>query len=248
MCKLFDDTERTFFGPSFHNEKSYDYYQRSARKDINIVREKLNEWFDDYQDSEKNELKKRFIKDFDSSFYELFLFTLFKNLGFTVNIHPTLQNTNKKPDFLIQKDNIEIYVEAKVVYDKSKEQMAYERKVNEIYDQLDKIICPGFLLHLDTLLLKTTKQPSTRKAIKHIQEEISKLDSESVTENLYSKGFEGIPVIEFENNDIHIIVKPIPTIKSAKEIEDKRALGMFPFESFWGGNENALKSSINEKA
>ena len=38
---LFEDIERSFLGPSGNNETSYNYYNRSARKDVGIIREML---------------------------------------------------------------------------------------------------------------------------------------------------------------------------------------------------------------
>lgn len=248
MHSLFDQIERDFHGSSNHNENSYDYYNRSARKDITIIRDLLEKWFSSYPENEKFELKKRFQKDFDPAFYELFLYSLFKKLGFEVIIHPDLASTYKKPDFMIKKGKLEAYIEAKVVNDKSATEQAFERKINELYDHIDKIICPGFLLQIDTLNVKTTRQPSARKIIDHIQREISKFHPDKITQEITQNGFEAIPKIEYENNDIHIIVKPIPVVESTREIEDKRAIGMFPIETFWGGSADALKSSINNKA
>ncbi len=41
MDYLFDDIERTFLGPSNQNEFEYDYYNRSARKDIATIEKHL---------------------------------------------------------------------------------------------------------------------------------------------------------------------------------------------------------------
>ncbi len=41
--ELFEQVERTYAGPSDHNENPYDYYSRSARKDISIIRDTLGE-------------------------------------------------------------------------------------------------------------------------------------------------------------------------------------------------------------
>lgn len=100
------------------------------------VRDTLERWFYNYPEEEKKELKSRFKKDFDSSFYELFLHELFCKLGYDITIHPDLPSSPKKTDFLIAKDNLELYIEAKVVKGKTMEQEAFERKRNELYDNL----------------------------------------------------------------------------------------------------------------
>ena len=114
--KLFDKTTETIVGPSSKNENSFNYYHKSNRKDIQIIRETLEKWFLEYPESEKLELKSRFKKHLDSAFYELFLFELFNKLGFNIQIHPKLKNSNKRPDFLISKDGFQVYVEAKICF------------------------------------------------------------------------------------------------------------------------------------
>lgn len=90
MCNLFDSIERTYLEAAKHNENTYDYYNISARTDITKVRDALEGWFSGYPKEEKKELKSRFKKDFDSAFYELFLYELFSKLGYKIIIHPDL--------------------------------------------------------------------------------------------------------------------------------------------------------------
>lgn len=244
--ELFEPIERTYTGPSNHNENSYDYYNRSARKDISIIRDTLNKWFIQYPNDEKLELKNSFRKKFDDCFYELFLHQLFTKLGFDIQIHPELPNTSKKPDFLLKKGDLEFYVEAKIVKNKSHQQEAVDRKINEFYDNLSKLDTINFLLDIDEFILKSEKQPSTKGLIKRIEEELEGLDSELVMEKITAGGFESIPAIKIENDDVLLRIKPIPVINSPRD--KKRPIGIYPTESFLGGGEESLKDSIFMKA
>lgn len=244
--ELFEPIERTYTGPSNHNENSYDYYNRSARKDISIIRDTLNKWFIEYPNDEKLELKNSFRKKFDDCFYELFLHQLFTKLGFDIQIHPELPNTSKKPDFLLKKGDLEFYVEAKIVKNKSHQQEAVDRKINEFYDNLSKLDTKNFLLDIDEFILKSEKQPSTKGLIKRIEEELEGLDSELVMEKITAGGFESIPAIKIENDDVLLRIKPIPVINSPRD--KKRPIGIYPTESFLGGGEESLKDSIFMKA
>ncbi len=58
--KLFDDIERTFLGPSSNNETPYNYYNRSARKDVETIRETLENWFLKIPEKDKKEMKASF--------------------------------------------------------------------------------------------------------------------------------------------------------------------------------------------
>ena len=246
--KLFDDIDRTFKGPANHNENTFDYYQRCVRKDISIIRNKLNEWFQDCPDSEKKELKNSFKKSFDDCFFELFLFQLFQNLGFKIIVHPNLKNSSKRPDFLVSRDNLELYVEAKIVKDKSKKEEGLERKINKFYDDFSRIKIKGFLLCIDEFVVKTKQQPNSKAALRHIENELKNIDPEKLIKDFENNGFDRIPIIKFEDEDLKITVKPMPVIPSAGTKENKRPIGIYPGEIFWGGGEESMRESINFKA
>jgi len=247
MDNLFDSIERAYLEAAKHNENTYDYYNISARTDIAKVRDTLEYWFYSYPKDEKKELKSRFKKDFDSAFYELFLYQLFCKLGYNIIIHPDLPSSPRKPDFLISKGNLEIYVEAKVVKNKTKEQEAFERKINEFYDNLNKLNSGAFLLQIEHFNVLTDKQPSTKGIISYIEQELKKINPDLLSDEIDKDGIDKLPIIEYNNRDIHIIVKPIPVIPSARK-EKKRPIGIYPVETFWGGGEESLKDSIEKKA
>lgn len=246
--RLFDEIERSDYGPANHNDNIFDYYQRSAREDISTIRNKLNEWFQNYPVSEQQCLKSSFRDHFEDCFYELFLHQLFLNLGFQIEIHPKLPNTSKRPDFLLRKNDLEIFVEAKIVKNKSKRQEAFERIINKFYDEFSKIKINGFLLDIDEFTIKTKRQPSTKQAIKYIQEEINKADPYELTKQLEQFGLDYLPKISFENEDLKLIVKPLPVVQSARAKENIRPIGIYPIETFCGGGEESLKDAINCKA
>lgn len=246
MTELFENIERTFNGPSEFNENPYHYYNRSSRNSIDIIRKELNIWFRNYPENEKVELKNRFIKNFYSSFYELFLYQLFISLGFKVTIHPELSNTTKRPDFLISKDDTEIYVEAKILKDKSNKQESLERKENELLDNLNKIKNSYFILSLREYIFKNEKQPSTKPIIKYIEEELKKLDPDKTSKEIEFYGYESCPIIYYEDEDIKIEVNAIPLSANSRG-KEMRPIGVYPFEPNNGGAKS-IKDAINSKA
>lgn len=248
MIKLFDKTSEFIEGPASNNENSFNYYHKSNRVDIKIIRVTLEDWFSKYPEAEKKELKIRFKKDFDSAFFELFLHELFYKLGYEIIIHPELKDSNKRPDFLIIKNGKQTYVEAKICFDKTEVEMAFEHLQNEFYDQLSKVKIKGFLLAIEEVNFITKKQPRVKELIGKIENEVAKLDTIQVTKDIQKYGFEECPGIEYENKDFNIIVKPMPLIESEKDTISENPIGMFPFESFWGGGEESLRQSILKKS
>lgn len=248
MIKLFDDTQEIIEGPSNNNENTFNYYHKSNRYDMKIIRTTLEKWFTEYPETEQNELKIRFKKDFDSSFFELFLYNFFKKLGYTITVHPELINSTKRPDFLIVKDGYKAYVEAKICYDKTEEEMAFERLQNVFYDNLNKTRIKGFLLRVEELSFITRNQPRVKELIELIEYEVKKLDPVQMTSDIEKYGFDVIPRITFKNKDFKIILQPLPLKESKKDKISKNPIGMLPFETYVGGGEESLRQSIIKKA
>jgi hypothetical protein len=244
---LFEKKNRTHLEPALHNENTFDYYDRSARKDVTAVRKVLNEWFDNYPKIEQHELKSRFKKTFSSAFYELFIFSLFKSQGFEIVIHPIIPNSKKRPDFLLKKANIEFYLEAKEARDKTQEEEAQQKRINETYDSLNKLNSPNFFLRIEELILKTNIQPAIKKIIPRIEDELIKICPDKVTEDLEKNGYDSSPRITIEDENLKLTVSLIP---KSPENRDKggRPIGAYSFEAYYGGAENSIKNSFSKKA
>lgn len=247
MKRLFDDKVRVDLDPAHHNENSFDYYDRSARMDVSNVREKLNEWFSKFPTSEQVELKSRFKKTFSSAYFELFIHELFRRQGFEILIHPEVPNTSKRPDLLMKKDSLEFYLEAKEAREKSEAKEALENRINQVYDSLNRINSPNFFLKIDELILKTAKQPSTKRAIANIEAESAKYDPDFLTDQLTKYGLERNARIVYEDIDLKLVVFLIPKSPGARGLDGGRAIGMYPFETSWGGSEKSIKGSFEKK-
>lgn len=236
--KLFDNIKREDLRPAYYNQPTYNYYNLSAREDISTIRNILDSWFQEYPDCEKYELKSRFKKTFYDSFYELFLFILFKRSGFEIEIHPSIENSIKRPDFLIKKNNVEIYIEAKSVNGKSQKEEASENLMNKFYDDLNKTKINGYGLHLEKLNLKTNNQPKTKNLIEIIEKESIKIIEIGSYDN---------EKIYIDNNDITLIVSLIP-LKNRSNSHSNRTICIHPLEISYGGGENYIRKGINSKS
>lgn len=247
MELLFENIENGIKGSANYNDNPFNYYEKSSRKEIKIIRDLLNQWFSNYPTEHQRELKSSFKNHFDDSFYELFLHQLFLELDYKVEVHPKINNSDKRPDFLITKADQEIYVEAKVTSGKSNEEKAFERMRDEFYDNLNKIKTSKFYIQIDSLEFKTGNQPSTIKLIKLIDEELHRYDPETLTQDVEKNGFDRLPCFHFSNKDVELDLKFLPKKKSARN-EFQRPIGMFPTSFYWGGGEENLREAIELKA
>jgi len=248
MNELFELRDRSYMGPANLNENTYDYFCRSGRNSISIVRQTLNNWFLNYPEDEKNELKKRFKKSYSSAFFELFIFELFRKQGFEIVIHPELVDSSKKPDFLIKKDRLEIYVEAKEARDKTREEEALERRINHFYDSFNTINSPKFFIYVKKILFKSNRQPQTKILIRDLENKIASSEPNKILEQIKESGFDNESTLKYEDDDIFIIISLIPKSSKAQFKEGLRPIAMYPMVTEIGGSEGSIRNAFIKKA
>jgi len=163
--KIFEDKQRTDLNFANHLDDLFDFYDRSAKPEFAKVRATINEWFTNYPESEKSELKTRFRKAFSPAFFELFIYQLFTKQGFTLTPHPQVPGTKKTPDFFAEKGNLSFYIEAIEATGISDAEAASNKKVNAIYDALSKLTIPNYWLIIEKLKIKSIQQPSSKRII-----------------------------------------------------------------------------------
>ena len=115
---LFDDIERTSLEPTtrivptFQTINSFDSYGSSD------LRNALEDWLARYPTEHRDDLVSRFRSDdnynHDGALFELACHESFLRLEFSVEIHPETFVSANHPDFLLRKDDQEIFVEATV--------------------------------------------------------------------------------------------------------------------------------------
>jgi len=246
--KLFDNKERIDSNPANHLDNTYDFYDRSSLKQVNQIRNTLNQWFDHYPQSEKSELKTRFHSEFSAAFFELFLHELFLNQGFQLEPHPDVPNTTKKPDFLVKGNGLEFYLEAKESTDKSNAERSIENRINKLYDEINQTETHNFFFRINELKLKTSEQPSGKRVRLFLEKQLINFDPDIITEQLKTNGLDGTDSINYEDDNLKLVISLIPKSKDARGKDGMRPIGIYPFDSFMGGADESIKSAIKKKA
>lgn len=145
---LFDDIERIDSSPMRYGENIFDFYNRINRPEWARVRDKLESWYRYHPDPD-GQLRDHFRgKRHDQhvgAWWELYVFTFFRKLGYETIVHPELPNDRlKKPDFLISRDRSAAYVECKAVIDRLRTPVEAA-----ILDATNTASHPDFILELD---------------------------------------------------------------------------------------------------
>jgi hypothetical protein len=241
MEKLFDDKVRKENRYSKHLEKSYDFYDITARPEFVSVREMLNDWFLRYPEAGKRQLKRDFISQFDSAFFELFIHELFYQQGFALTPHPSVPNSTKNPDFLATKGELEIYLEAKVATDKSNDERTLENKLGAIYDELQKLTSVTYLIEIVDIVFKSDSQAKLSKLRNTIQKWLDECNIRQ--QPLYNDYDEhGEKCFSYDDKDVKISLRAHAGI-----ITDGHPILTYLGGSFIGGCEEALIGAVRDK-
>ena len=121
--RLFDDFERTYEGRGDLGEAFYSFFDRSALPGAAEVRDRCNDWFENYSKNatqdDLNDFRSRFrskkSEQYHAAWFELCAHEILARLGFSVSMHPKLPGTDKRPDFAVTSNGSRILVEATVV-------------------------------------------------------------------------------------------------------------------------------------
>lgn len=243
--KLFEEKQRNNFEPSKYNENTYNYLDSSNREKAIEIRMKLERMFERYPKNEQKEVKNRLMdnRHFESTFFEMYLYNLFIEKGFQMVSHPTLEDTNNRPDFLLKKEGIEVYLEAKVDYNLSQNGQSMERKLNQVIDSINSIDGKQFRIAIIDLNIISDKQPSIRKFREDIKFKLKNLDKvtslfdENDTKKLLTNYYED------DNLEIEYDLFIVP-----KTYNDSRLIMVNSPTVQWVNSHLSLRKALEKKA
>lgn len=103
VAELFDeDVERTS-APAGETESHFGFLNRSSWVASDAARALMESWLADYPEEHRAELRRRLGDTNDTqhtaAWWELYLYRLFTRLGCTLEPHPTLSGTSRRPEF-----------------------------------------------------------------------------------------------------------------------------------------------------
>ena len=245
---LFDNILRTQRGPATDSEDTFSFLNRSAWPASEEVRNLLESFFRRYPSSESAELQRKFKAQFDSAFFELFLHELLLRLGCEVAVHPNINGTGAKPDFLARfHEGQEVIVEAVIATDRTDKERRRDARLNALYDAINsKTISPNFFICLGPISDRDAI-PTPKKIRKFIKERIAGLDPDVVARALRI-GCELPRWTYRDEGGFELEITATPKMPEFRGNPAIRAIGAYPGEARWGDSRAALKKSIDDKA
>ena len=179
---IFDEKERSDPQPRRNNETTFSFLNRIQGPFWEQPRQLVQNWADRLaEDAEYRDVRARLRADddysFNSAFLELYLHESFIAAGYDVTVHPSVAGTSRRPDFMIRRGDVTIYVEA-IAPAPSDAQRRAAARVRELLHTVDTVDDPNFWLGTEELIEGSTP-PSGSRLRSELRQWLSGLNPET---------------------------------------------------------------------
>lgn len=245
--RLFDESDRSDGSPGRHQERSLHFLNRRAGAFWDRVRAHIESAYAAFPDEHKRDLAAR-IRDDDErqhlpAWWELYIFTTFDRLGYTIEVHPDLTGSTRKgdrPDFLVMKGPVSMYVEAAVVFSGYRDSDAW----NWLCDQINDAKNPDFLVNVE-IPVEGKRRPSARKIIDPLEEWLATLDGDDVLAD--EDAGRPYPHIQLPADDWIVDYTAVPVRPDRRGIYG-RLIGSYPTRAVdFSRDVQQLKKTLKDK-
>jgi hypothetical protein len=251
---LFDQIERHGTGRRLYAQPDFDYLNKSARPGVEVIRQTLEDWFSRYQEAHRAELRAQFRADnyqHRSAHFELVLHELLLRLGVTMEVHPVVEGTNRRPDFLATSPNGEKwYLEAVLATNQTREEAAAEARKNQVYDAMNQLNSPDFFIGIDPIGSPETP-PSGQHIRAFLTERLAGLNRGEIAALLEDPdvpGFEALPHWHYEHDGWTIDFFPLPKSDSLQGQTGVRPIGLELGKFQLLHTKETIRTAVQQKA
>ena len=175
--KLFEDLVRTRTTQSGHRESKFQFLNESSWEWVEYYREVVEEWYSEFPDDLDfhNQFTSRNDWQHASAFFELYIYTLFRKLGYRVYYHQSIGS--RKMDLTIEKESSHKIMADCVLSGEPNLDLSIEKIEREIEDIIEAVHSPTYWISVD--FLRTSMTTPKLSAIRRtIEEELSSLSLE----------------------------------------------------------------------
>jgi hypothetical protein len=243
---LFDDTLRTDASASTHQESTFEFLNRVAGDYWEHPRLLMQEWLDHIKDdSDYGDLRQRFRsrddEQFRSAFLELYLHETLIRAGYVVTIHPSVEGTTSRPDFLAERDGERLYVEA-IAPGSSAEAKAAAQRRAVLFDAVNRLADPNFMLWLEGLV-EGSRPPAASRLRADLRRWLGGLDPDAPWDA------DTAPSHLWQHDGWSVTFKPIPKKPEARGRQaNSRAIGVYGHTGVeWINDAPAIRKAIATK-
>ena len=236
--------------PKQHSESTFEYYNRSLRTDIRVVKQVIEEWFAHIPDSAQHDLRQRFRSRKDSQHraatFELFLHELFTRIGFSLQFHPEI-NGRGHPDFLVRKAGRDLFYLEATTAGASIEEAGQQRRIDQVYDAINHLKNSDFYLSVFVKGAPTTP-PRGSRLKRDLERWLGALDWQTVRAKWEAGGFDAVPFYEWQHDGWEVTFKPIPKSEEHRGEQAVTPIGLtMPLQAQRLAPDEGIKNAIEAK-
>lgn len=245
---IFDDAQRDDARPSRYNEPTFTFLNRSAGEAWQRVRDLVEDWFRHVPAAARPDLRSRLRSttgnDFRSAFFELYCIETLLRSDWTIELHPTLGHTSRRPDLRAQRGNESFFLEATTTATPRHEASA-ESRVNAVIDDInDRLEIGSFMLGIDVISIGANA-PSTRRLCDELRSWLDGLDPDALREAARGGGDE---THEWAFDAWSLVFKAFP-LAADKRGPGGRIVGtIMPAEASFVDDITPLRRRVTDKA
>jgi len=248
---LFDEkTESIGVRPKNYLEPTFDYYNRTARKDIQKIKAVLEMWFASYPEDGQADLKARFRARTESqhqaAFSELWVHEVLRQLECRVELHPDV-GSSTHPDFMVTPNGAEPFLIEVTTTNDSEEEVAAQRRIDQVYDTLNKLKSPDFFIAIIDKGKPVSPVPGARLRadLGHWLETLSWEEVKSLWDR---DGFDAAPTYDWKYENWDVTFKVIPKSAENRGSANVRPIGlMMPTDIKFLTTDSEIKRSVEGK-
>ena len=222
--RLFDDFERTYYGPADTGERFYKFLDRFDDPRAEQARALCNRWFSDYANDAPEGEVARFLGNFCgkddghhyAAWFELLTHQILVSLGFDVTVEPKLELSGRElnPDFAATWNGSRLFVEATVVAP-ANDPFAisnFERDAQEKFTQLE---IPNFVTSIVRVSGTLRRRLKKREIEREFERILAKHDPDEVQRRIDQHGCGGLLTEPVSFGDWQLLVElwPLPPDK-----------------------------------
>ena len=249
--KVFDSVKRTDDSPKGNTERDFIFYNRSARPEIEKIRDIIEEYVKNYPREEQKDLISRFRSGddvhFRSAAFELFLHEALRKQGFTLTPHPELSNGSTfRPDFLVSgTDGQCFYLEAVLATQNNELDRGEEARKGLVLDYLDKCPHDNFMIALDDEG-SPKSQPGQKKLKNRIHAWLDSLNPDEILKKIESTGFDSIEPMVWSHEEWHLQIRPYP-LKPERRRKSSTLIAIGGSRGGWIDSWSPIRDAIKTK-
>jgi hypothetical protein len=241
---LFSQIERTDPSPGRYGEDSFSFLDRVDQKFWQRIRLELEQWFAEYPADEAVDLRARF-RDKDpaqhfAAWWELYLYRLFNQLGFRVDVHPELAEVSGRPDFRLTGPQGPFLVEAATTFSGIVDEDRDSTREDWIMAAIEEVKAPDFFVGI-TFEKVGMERPSVRQIVAPVESWLAGLDPDAIP------SLADAPTRLFPVRDWEFELRALPVKPESREKPDHRVLGMGPVTAGYVNDVDMLERTLERK-